>query len=154
MLTGGSASADDPQPARLIGKFSSYSNLCMDVRGAFTANGTPVQVYTCNGTAAQQWTEKRTSRTSIEAFGKCLDVVGGGTADGAKVDLYTCNGTGAQNWVPLSDWALYNPNSNKCLDVPNHSYTPVQLQIWDCVEGSENQKWRQVDSSGNIIPPG
>jgi hypothetical protein len=30
--------------------------LCLDVRGAGTASGTIVQVYTCNGTNAQNWT--------------------------------------------------------------------------------------------------
>jgi hypothetical protein len=29
--------------------------LCLDVAGAGTASGTLVQVYTCNGTAAQSW---------------------------------------------------------------------------------------------------
>ena len=33
---------------------------CVDVAGASTANGTAVQLYTCNGTGAQQWT--RSSR--------------------------------------------------------------------------------------------
>ena len=31
------------------------SGLCLDVRGAGTANGTAVQTYTCNGTPAQSW---------------------------------------------------------------------------------------------------
>src|SRR6185436_17601079 len=30
-------------------------NKCMDVAGANSADGTPVQIYDCNGTAAQQW---------------------------------------------------------------------------------------------------
>src|ERR1700733_1544623 len=29
---------------------------CIDVAGAGTANGTAVQLYDCNGSAAQQWT--------------------------------------------------------------------------------------------------
>jgi hypothetical protein len=29
--------------------------LCLDVAGAGTTSGTLVQVYTCNGTAAQSW---------------------------------------------------------------------------------------------------
>ena len=31
---------------------------CVDVRNASSANLTPVQIYTCNGTVAQQWTVK------------------------------------------------------------------------------------------------
>src|SRR5215470_4281528 len=28
---------------------------CLDVKGAGTANNTPVQLFTCNGTVAQRW---------------------------------------------------------------------------------------------------
>ena len=38
------------------GPVTGYNGLCLDVRGANPANFTPVQVYTCNGTSAQQWT--------------------------------------------------------------------------------------------------
>ena len=41
------------------GPITGYEGLCVDVRGANTANFTPVQVYTCNGTNAQQWTVVR-----------------------------------------------------------------------------------------------
>ena len=49
--------------------------------GASAANGTAVQLYDCNGTAAQQWTVGTDG--TIRALGKCLDVTGNGTADGA-----------------------------------------------------------------------
>ncbi|WP_236653323.1 hypothetical protein [Streptacidiphilus melanogenes] len=38
------------------GQVTGYQGLCLDDRSASTANFNPVQVYTCNGTAAQQWT--------------------------------------------------------------------------------------------------
>ena len=81
-----------PAPARSTG----LAGKCLDVRGGATADGTQIQLYTCNGTAAQTWT--RTGQT-LRALGKCLDVSGGGTADGTKIQLWTCNGTGAQNWA-------------------------------------------------------
>jgi hypothetical protein len=31
------------------------SGLCLDVTGAATANGTKVELWTCNGGANQQW---------------------------------------------------------------------------------------------------
>ena len=92
-----------------------YGGLCVDVRGANTANYTPVQVYTCNGTSAQQWTVVQAGST-LHALGKCLDITGGGTADGTTVDLYDCNNTGAQVFIPQSNGTLYNPQSGKCLD--------------------------------------
>jgi hypothetical protein len=116
------------------------SNLCIDDRSASTANGNPIQIYTCNGTSAQDWTVAQAGST-LQVLGKCMDVVSGGTADGSLVDLYDCNNTGAQVWEPQSDGALYNPQSNKCLDDTNFSQTPgTQLQIWDC-SGGANQAW-------------
>jgi hypothetical protein len=122
------------------GPITGYDGLCVDVRGASTADFTPVQVYTCNGTDAQQWTVVEAGST-LHALGKCMDINGGGTADGTTVDLYDCNNTGAQVFIPQSDGALYNPQSGKCLDDTNWSTTPgTQLQIWDCT-GNANQQW-------------
>jgi hypothetical protein len=121
------------------GPITGYEGLCVDVRGANTANFTPVQVYTCNGTNAQQWTVVQAGST-LHALGKCMDINGGGTADGTTVDLYDCNNTAAQVFIPESGGALYNPQSNKCLDDTNWGGSGTQLQIWDCT-GNANQQW-------------
>jgi chitinase len=122
------------------GRITGYAGLCLDDRAASTANGNPIQVYTCNGTNAQTWTVNDSSRT-LQVLGKCLDVMAGGTANGTKVQLYDCNGTGAQVWVPQADGSLLNPQSGKCLDDTDWSTTPgTQSQIWSC-SGNANQKW-------------
>jgi beta-glucosidase len=116
-----------------------YQGLCLDVTGDSNTDGTAVDVYTCNGTNGQQWTEE--SDGTVRADGKCLDVIGGGTANGTKVDLYTCNGTGAQVWHPQSNGSLVNPQSGACLDDTGFSTTPgTQVQIWAC-SGNTNQSW-------------
>ncbi|SEC64718.1 Beta-glucanase, GH16 family [Streptomyces sp. 3213] len=112
---------------------------CVDVNGANSANGTAVQLYDCNGSAAQQWTVG--SDGTIRALGKCLDVNAGGTADGTKVQLYDCNGSAAQQWAVSSANDIVNPQANKCLDVTgNNSANGTPLQIWTC-SGGANQKW-------------
>ena len=122
------------------GQITGYGGLCVDVRGANPVNFTPVQVYTCNGTSAQQWTVVQAGST-LHALGKCMDINSGGTANGTTVDLYDCNNTAAQVFIPQSDGALYNPQSGRCLDDTNWSTTPgTQLQIWDCT-GNANQVW-------------
>jgi len=122
------------------GPVTGYNGLCLDVRGANTANFTPVQVYTCNGSNAQQWTVVQAGST-LHALGKCLDINGGGTADGTTVDLYDCNSTAAQVFIPQSNGSLYNPQSNKCLDDTNFGGSGTQLQIWDCTAGDAAQVW-------------
>ncbi|MEW2103285.1 ricin-type beta-trefoil lectin domain protein [Streptomyces cellulosae] len=114
---------------------------CVDVRAAATADGTPVQLYTCNGTAAQRWTYVPGEGGTLRALGRCLDVSGGGTANGTKVQLWQCNGTGAQRWIPGPDSSLVNPRSGRCLDDPGSSTADgTQLQIWDC-NRTAAQRW-------------
>jgi beta-glucanase (GH16 family) len=126
-------------PGGRTGQITGLAGKCVDVRAAGTANGTVVQLYTCNGTAAQQWTIGTDG--TIRAFGKCLDVNGGSTADGARVQLWDCNGTGAQRWTYTAARDLVNPQANKCLDVTgNNSADSTPLQLWTC-GGGANQKW-------------
>lgn len=112
---------------------------CVDVAGANSANGTPVQLYDCNGTAAQAWTVG--SDGTIRALGKCLDVTGNGTADGSTVQLWDCSGGPNQKWAVSAAHDIVNPQANKCLDVTgNSSANGTRLQIWTCTGGG-NQKW-------------
>ena len=120
------------------GPITGYQGLCVDVRSASSADRTPVQVYTCNNTNAQQWTVA--SNGTLQALGKCMDVNGAGTANGTLVQLYTCNNTVAQVWQPQSNGELLNPNSGRCLDDTSSGGSGTQLQIYDCNDGA-NQKW-------------
>ncbi|MEU9312467.1 ricin-type beta-trefoil lectin domain protein [Streptomyces sp. NPDC048256] len=123
------------------GSFAGLAGKCLDVAGGATANGTAVQLYDCNGSAAQRWTVQPDG--SLQALGKCLDVVGGSTADGAKAQLYDCNGTGAQRWsYNATTGDVVNTAANKCLDVTdNSSANGARGQIWSCT-GAANQKWQ------------
>src|SRR6202042_1387904 len=114
----------------VTGPIVGYEGLCLDDRSASTANFNPIQVYTCNGTNAQQWTVE--SNNTLEVLGKCLDVDGAGTANGTTFDLYDCNGTGAQVWEPQSNGELINPNSGKCLDDTEYGGSRTPAQVWAC----------------------
>ncbi|MFC8619725.1 ThuA domain-containing protein [Micromonospora purpureochromogenes] len=121
------------------GPIKGLAGKCLDVRSSGTADGTQIQLYTCNGTTAQTWTV--TPNSTIKALGRCLDVSGGGSADGTKIQLWTCNGSGAQNWSAQADGSLRNPQSGKCLDVAgNNSADSTPVQLWTC-NGAANQKW-------------
>ncbi|WP_020134955.1 ThuA domain-containing protein [Streptomyces sp. 351MFTsu5.1] len=129
----------DTPPGPRSGAVKGVNGKCLDVDNANTADGTKVQLWTCNGTSAQNWTVAADG--SVRALGKCLDVSGGGSADGTKVQLWTCNGSGAQKWAPQADGTVRNPQSAKCLDASGGTWndgTPVHL--WTCHTGP-NQKW-------------
>ncbi|MFE4086066.1 PQQ-dependent sugar dehydrogenase [Streptomyces sp. YIM B13502] len=121
------------------GEIQGVNGKCLDVDNAGTADGTRVQIYTCNSSAAQRWTVSGDG--TLRALGKCLDVSGGGSLDGTRIQLWTCNGTGAQVWAARSDGTVRNPQSGKCLDASGGTWedrTPVHL--WTCHTGP-NQKW-------------
>ncbi|MFF7966596.1 RICIN domain-containing protein [Streptomyces sp. NPDC007903] len=112
---------------------------CVDVAAANSANGTPVQLYDCNGSAAQQWTVG--SDGTIRALGKCLDLKDNGTADGTPLQLWDCAGSPNQKWVVSSANDIVNPQANKCLDVTGaNSANGTRLQLWTC-NGTAAQKW-------------
>ncbi|CAG7656171.1 ricin-type beta-trefoil lectin domain protein [Actinacidiphila bryophytorum] len=120
------------------GTITGYGGKCVDVAGASSANGAAVQLYDCNGTAAQSWTA---SGSTFQALGKCMDVAAAGTANGTQVQLYDCNGTGSQVWTRGADNTLVNPQSGRCLDATGpSSANGTRLQIWDCT-GAANQQW-------------
>ena len=136
----GTAVAHHAQAATVgaTGAITGYEGLCLDDRSASTADFNPIQVYTCNGTNAQQWTVE--SNNTLEVLGDCLDVDAAGTANGTTVDLYPCNGTAAQTWEHQSNGELLNPNSGKCLDDTGYGGSGTQVQIWACADTS-NQQW-------------
>ncbi|HET6860815.1 MAG TPA: family 16 glycoside hydrolase, partial [Streptomyces sp.] len=112
---------------------------CVDVSNSGTADGTQIQLWTCNKSGAQKWTIG--ADDTLRALGKCMDISGGGSADGTKVQLWTCNGTGAQKWVPQTNGTLKNPQSGKCLDAAGGATADgTKVQLWTCSTAAA-QKW-------------
>ncbi|WP_455430062.1 ricin-type beta-trefoil lectin domain protein [Nocardiopsis alborubida] len=122
------------------GTITASNGICLDVAGAATGDGTPIQLAHCNGNQAQQWTEGADG--TLRAFNKCLDVAGGATAAGTPVQLWTCNGTGAQRWTHDSGTqALRNPQSGRCLQPQGRAQSDgTRMVIADC-DGSAVQRW-------------
>ena len=140
--------ATNPSPGEVLGPAAK----CLDIRGSASVAGTPVQIYQCNGTAAQRWTYGNDQ--TLSGLGKCLDVSGSGTANGTRVQLWTCNGTGAQTWTLQANGSLRNPRSGRCLDLPGGNATDGStLWIYDC-NGSAAQGWRPTRTISPLPPPG
>ncbi|SCD85936.1 Lysophospholipase L1 [Streptomyces sp. DvalAA-14] len=123
---------------------SGISGKCLDVNTGSSANGTKVQVWGCNNTAAQLWSAR--SDGTLRALGKCLDATAGDTANGTPVEIWDCNGGGNQTWQPYNG-GYRNPASGRCLDDPASSTTDgTQLELWDC-NGGANQQWTTLPVS-------
>lgn len=123
---------------------SAITGKCLDVNGGSSANGTPADIWTCNGSAAQTWSAH--SDGTLRALGKCLDVTARGTANGTKIELWDCNGGTNQQWQ-VYNGGYRNPASGRCLDDPNLSTADgTQLVLWDC-NGGSNQQWTPLPVS-------
>ncbi|MEU4268520.1 polymorphic toxin-type HINT domain-containing protein [Streptomyces sp. NPDC026092] len=125
------------------GVWKNHTGKCLDLQGAVTADGTPIQLYTCNGTAAQRW---NVNGDALRVLGKCA------TAEGTKLVVKTCvAGNKAQEFVDRADDdSLYHPQSNTCVDIPNGDYTDGKdLQLVAC-DQQNPQKWQPGDETRYI----
>jgi hypothetical protein len=122
---------------------------CLDVAGGKTANGTPVQIYTCNGGDAQKWQLWGGENGGYRLMNpnstmKCLDVAGASSAEGAKIQIRDCATSKAQIWDfdVRSPGTLRNVASGKCLHLP--SFDNSKDAVLSTCNGSSAQKFRIV----------
>ena len=103
------------------------------------ANGTAVQLYACNGSAAQQWTVGADSTHPRAGQVPGRDGTWAPrTAPGSRSGTVRAAPTRAGR-PPTG--TLVAANSGRCLDATNVSSADgTPLQIWDCTGGA-NQRW-------------
>ncbi|MFI7272913.1 ricin-type beta-trefoil lectin domain protein [Streptomyces sp. NPDC049879] len=120
---------------------SALAGKCMDVNAASSANGTRVQLWSCNTSTAQWWTLR--SDGTLRAVGKCLDANAHGTANGTQLQLWDCTGGANQVWQ-VYNGGYRNPISGRCVDVPGSTTVDgTQLQLYDC-NGTNAQRWTSL----------
>jgi hypothetical protein len=79
-------------------------NECLDVRGGeqATADGTPVEIWTCTGLKNQLWTAKDKGNRQYQFVAsnssKCLDLASG-IAEGSMAKIAQCADTPTQTWT-------------------------------------------------------
>jgi streptogrisin C len=120
---------------------SNWNNKCLDVPNGNFSDGVPVQMWNCNGSAAQRW--EAVGGALRTGNNKCLDIPWGSTADGVVLQIVTCSGNPAQQWVLSAAGDLVNPQADKCIDIKDwNDAEGAQVQLWAC-GGTANQKWRR-----------
>lgn len=166
-LAAGCGTAEEPQAGvpvaagqalSTFGPITGLGGKCLDVADGNTADSTPIQIWDCNGTSAQQWAAPSVGVTGPvrHVSGKCLDARYGSSADGTPIQLYTCNGTVAQQWTLTSAGEFKGPGG-KCLDLINSdTRNGTGLILWPC-HGEPNQRWSVTSappaSSWTLPPP-
>ncbi|KAG6904780.1 hypothetical protein DXG01_007251 [Tephrocybe rancida] len=111
---------------------------CLDVRGGQFQDGTPVQIFDCNKTPAQQWKISRgptTVRINIAPF--CLDA-GSPPGNGVGAKIWECYADlPAQAWYYTPDNRIALKDKGLCL-TRTHSN---QVQTWPCTNKNIDQVW-------------
>lgn len=149
----GGADTSTPPPADPISETAWYAvrndgnGTCVDARAAATANGTAIQQYACNGTAAQQFQFRTTDSgyVRITARGnpqQVVDVTDRSTADNALLQLWAYSGGQNQQWQPVREtsgrYHFVARHSGKCLTAATTATDSVQLTQRTC-DGSAAQ---------------
>jgi hypothetical protein len=129
---------------------SGISGYCMDAHKNSQAQGTIVDTWKCNGTAAQEWSPTQGTITHDTAY--CLSVVGNSKVAGAKLVSDTCSGAPGQVWFAEKGGYL-NPNSGLCASAST-STTTSQLMLNSCKQlGQPNESWSSATSKPGAALP-
>ncbi|KAF4573626.1 Ricin B lectin domain-containing protein [Pleurotus pulmonarius] len=116
---------------------------CLDVQGDVQSNGTPVQIFDCNGSPAQTWVIKP-GPTKVQLAGTnfCLDA-GSSPGNGVGMKIWQCfDNLPAQQWFLTDDSRIALEDQGLCLDLTNGNLTNGnQVQTWQCTDNNNNQVW-------------
>ena len=111
----------------------------MDDTADSSAKATKIVLWSCNKTAAQNWTF---STGELHHGGDCANDAGN-AGSGGKVVLYSCSSAENDHWAYESngEYVLKSHKSTLCLDDPGYSKkNGTQLVVYTC-KGAANQRW-------------
>jgi RHS repeat-associated protein len=131
---------------------------CLDIVGGGTADGTNIDLSTCNGGVGQvfrvSWDTSGRPILTNPNSAKCVAVAGGGTANGTNVALATCNNATSQVWERQPDGSYLNTNSGRCLESTGGSTANgANVDIWDCPSTRQVNFLWQPRNDGSLIQP-
>lgn len=143
------------QPDTAPGEYSNYGlseagtvrihGKCLNIVNNGTANGSKIQLWSCNGGANEEWAiAGEYGELYNPVSGKCLEDPGFSTKNGTQLDIWACNAGNNQNWLlPASpfDSAI----SGMCVnDSGNSTANGAKIISYTC-NGGSNEKL-QVDT--------
>ncbi len=147
---------------------SKCNNLCLDVYGAYSSNGTNVQMYQGNGTVAQQFVfeevkEWKAEKTLTDGIYKiranvgrnmCLDIDGGKKTDGANAQIWESNNVNQQKfqvtYLENGYYKIIALHSGKSLDVNNAGKeNGTNVKQYEYRDNNDAQQWiiQEVEST-------
>jgi hypothetical protein len=124
------------------------SLLCLDLYGGDTRNGSPLQLWECNGHQSQLWLFEA-GKYAIQYAAdpsKCVDA--GSMSQGTKLQIWDCNGLKQQNLgfdpkegtIYLSQSNADSPLASLCFDAYAPTAQGNAIQVWGC-NAQPQQQW-------------
>jgi hypothetical protein len=117
---------------------------CLDDTANSTKAGTLIDLWSCNGGPAQNWTVQADG--TVRVHNMCLDVYRAATVSGSRLDLTGCNGSVAQQWKVVTDGGgveLQNPHAGLCVADPGDARTNgTDLLLGVCSAADPGVGWR------------
>jgi hypothetical protein len=129
---------------------------CMDNANNSTTNGNKVQIWTCIGDAAQDWTWEADGRIE-SGNGMCVGIKGSTSAPaGSDIWVWNC-GSGGVSWLPNYQQRLNDGVLNMCIGITSSGDGANGTQLW--INGCDtdgSQQWTMPypvpTSTGEIQP--
>ncbi|GJG87961.1 hypothetical protein tb265_31420 [Gemmatimonadetes bacterium T265] len=116
---------------------------CMDVLGTGATHDPRIGIYSCDGSAEQQFVS--TAAGELRNGAMCVDVAGAGRSGDAVIGR-ACSGSANQRWARTSDGTIRGING-RCIEVPGgNTANATKLVLNDC-RGGTNQIWDNVRST-------
>jgi hypothetical protein len=149
----------DEEKGREIYHTTLQGTKCLDVRYDWRYNGSPVQLYECNGTPAQKWVIKK-GNTAVRLAGTdyCLDagsrrwlvtqqdlgftVLSADPGDFVSMKIWKCYDIPAQHWYFTEDNRIAVTDRGQCLDLRDGVFEDgAVVQTYKCTDYNTNQIW-------------
>ncbi len=136
--------------------FVKHSGQVLDLKGASTTDGTPIQQWPLTGGINQKWLLEDMGggawRFTSHDSGKVMDVTGASQTPGTPVIAWSDHGGDNQRWLLTDEgggwFKVVAKHSRQCLDVAGRSLVEgAQVQQWTDNSG-DNQRWRF-----DLVPP-
>lgn len=123
-------------------QFSKGTSYVVDLAGASATDGRNIQLYTSNGSRAQQWKIARTASPNVYSVRSAidddygLDVYQGSMVNGTNIQLYTYSGNVAQTFKLVKD------GSDVCFKVVKDDTFLVDVDGGTLANGTNIQIWK------------
>ncbi|MGW0885423.1 RHS repeat-associated core domain-containing protein [Streptomyces sp. NPDC002671] len=137
-----------PASVTTAAQIKGIAGKCLDLDGTGTADGTALRIAGCGSAPGQKYL---VTGDRLITADKCVTATG--TLAGSAVELRGCDGRPGQTWKPRSDGTLYNPDSTRCLTVPQGATADGTKPVLDdCVLAPPSaQQWTIPNSTTTYL---